>query len=403
MPQHGVNENVIFDYHTPLDPTTPTIGHALREQGYRTSYIGKWHLGYGPSPDMEAHGFSDWSGNDLHFMGWAGTGNEFDPFIAQQAAGWLDDDATSSTQALEPHRRPGQPPRRDVVPDRPAQLAGRPHPDETELARAILAYASWKEGDTIPTYPRAFDRIVDRLPENFDDDLFTKPAVQRQWLHEQQHSLYGFMDPSDTDLWLRHLAPYVELHRQGDQNLGLILDALERMGRWDDTAIVFTADHGDMCGSHGLRSKGPFVYDEIMNVPLYVKVPGVTTPGTSTDALASHVDIATTIPMLGGASPRSAHLLRPRPHPRARGPVGLGARPHPLRPGHRLVRALPAAPLRHPGCVGRPPQVRPLLRRGRRLQPHHGPQPHPKLFDVDSPFEDRTTSSTTPSRTRTSW
>ena len=46
-----------------------------------------------------------------------------------------------------------------------------------------------------------------------------------------------------------------------------MLGALEASGAWDDTVIIFTSDHGDMCGSHGLRSKGPFVYDEIMRVP----------------------------------------------------------------------------------------------------------------------------------------
>ncbi len=55
-----------------------------------------------------------------------------------------------------------------------------------------------------------------------------------------------------------------------------------------------------MCGSHGLRSKGPFVYDEIMRVPLYVKVPGVTAPGTATSALGSHVDLAATICSIAG-------------------------------------------------------------------------------------------------------
>jgi arylsulfatase len=58
-----------------------------------------------------------------------------------------------------------------------------------------------------------------------------------------------------------------------------------------------------MCGSHGLRSKGPFVYDEIMRVPLYVKVPGVTTPGSVTSSLGSHVDLAATICALAGVDP----------------------------------------------------------------------------------------------------
>ena len=85
-----------------------------------------------------------------------------------------------------------------------------------------------------------------------------------------------------------------------------MLGALEASGAWDDTIVIFTSDHGDMCGSHGLRSKGPFVYDEIMRVPLYVRVPGLTTPGSVTGALGSHVDLAATVCSLAGVSPAAA-------------------------------------------------------------------------------------------------
>lgn len=299
VPQHGVNENVIHPFHTELDPAIPTLGHALRDQGYRTAFLGKWHLSHDPHPDMEAYGYGDWSGNDRHFMGWAGTGVEFDPVIASQAAEWLgthgaDTDPWFLTVGLvNPH---------DVMwfpIDQPWWQDE--HPDETAMARAFLDAAKWKESDSIPPFRGDIDGWFDDLPANFDDDLFTKPAVHRQWLHEQQHSWYGFIDPSDKATWLRHLDYYVALHQAGDRNLGIILDALDASGAWDDTIVVFTSDHGDMCGSHGLRSKGPFVYDEIMRVPLYVRVPGVTQPGTSTDALATHIDLATTIPMLAGA------------------------------------------------------------------------------------------------------
>jgi arylsulfatase A-like enzyme len=67
--------------------------------------------------------------------------------------------------------------------------------------------------------------------------------------------------------------------------------------------VIFTSDHGDMCGSHGLRSKGPFVYNEIMHVPLYVRAPGMVAPGGQSEALASAVDLASTIVSLAGLSP----------------------------------------------------------------------------------------------------
>jgi len=71
-----------------------------------------------------------------------------------------------------------------------------------------------------------------------------------------------------------------------------------------------TSDHGDMCGSHGLRSKGPFVYEEIMHVPCIVKVPGVTKPGSQSAALGTHVDLGTTIVALGGVDPATQPSLR---------------------------------------------------------------------------------------------
>ncbi|MGH9028916.1 MAG: sulfatase family protein, partial [Acidimicrobiales bacterium] len=68
------------------------------------------------------------------------------------------------------------------------------------------------------------------------------------------------------------------------------------------TIIVFTSDHGEMCGSHGLVNKGPFAYQEIMKVPLYVRVPGTTKEGSVTDALSSSVDLASTICELAGVT-----------------------------------------------------------------------------------------------------
>ena len=303
LPGHGVVDNVIMPEHTELEPTIPTLGSILDGAGYRSSYIGKWHLSQAAQPDMEAYGFADWDGNDRHFMGWAGTGVHFDPVIAGNAAHWLERNAASAdgrpwflTVALvNPH---------DVMwfpIDQPG-YAER-HPEDVARVRKVLELAAWKEDDPLPVYGDGYDEVVETLPANFDDDLHTKPEAHRQWRWDQQHGLWGYIDPADTGAWLRHLDYYVELHRLADRSLGTVLGALEASGVWDDTVVVFTSDHGDMCGSHGLRSKGPFVYEEIMRVPLYMRVPGTTRPGTATDALATHVDLAATICSLAGVDP----------------------------------------------------------------------------------------------------
>src|SRR5581483_6397737 len=90
VPVHGVPDNVIIPEHRELDPGIGTIGARIRTAGYRSSYIGKWHLSQSEHPDMEAYGYADWDGNDRHFMGWAGTGVHFDPIIATNAAHWIE-------------------------------------------------------------------------------------------------------------------------------------------------------------------------------------------------------------------------------------------------------------------------------------------------------------------------
>jgi arylsulfatase len=311
LAQHGVVDNVIWPMHTELDPAIPTVGSILRDAGYRSSYIGKWHLSQAVSPDMTAYGFADWEGNDRHFMGWAGTGVHFDPIIASNAASWLRTNAAASEEPwfltvalVNPH---------DVMwfpIDQPAYHDDPAHQEEVAFVTELLALSKWKDDELLPLFDREYDEVCDDLPANFGDDLLDKPATQRQWRWDQQHGMWGYIDPRDTKSWLRHLDYYVQLHRLADESLGTVLAALEASGVSDDTAVIFTSDHGDMCGSHGLRSKGPFVYEEIMHVPCYVRVPGVTQPGTQSSALGTHVDLASTICAIAGVDPSSRPSLK---------------------------------------------------------------------------------------------
>ena len=253
---------------------------------------------------MAAHGYLDWQGNDVHFMGSAYTGRYFDPIIVDQAIAWLQDRAAASgagsgasaepwflTVALvNPH---------DIMwfpaDHRSYQAA---HPKFAELFAAVQ---QMRLGDlAVSPPPEDYPRLFDRLPENFSDDLHTKPEVQRAWRHvRNSEHLVGRIDAADHDTWLRGLDYYAWLHVELDASLGRLLDALDTLGLYDDTVIAYTSDHGDACGSHGLRAKLPCVYDEVMGVPLIVKAPGGT-PGARTEALATHVDLAATIAALGG-------------------------------------------------------------------------------------------------------
>lgn len=88
-----------------------------------------------------------------------------------------------------------------------------------------------------------------------------------------------------------------------DDAVGRILAALSAMDPNDETAVVFTADHGDYLGDHGLLRKGPLHFQSIVRVPLIIAPPKMTGGGQVTSALTSTIDIAATLLDLAGLEP----------------------------------------------------------------------------------------------------
>ncbi len=300
LAQHGVVNNVSFPSHVQLDPSVPTIGSLLNDVGYESAYVGKWHLSHGDSPPMANYGFSSWEGNDKHFTGNAWTGRHFDPIITSQATTWLDDHANADTPwmltvaLVNPH---------DIMwypIDQPSYLEANP-----QDKKAFEFIQNFVLGDevSVTAPPEDYERLFDQLPANFHDDLDTKPGIQKAWqtVRNSEHFV-GSIDIDDHDTWLRGLDYYAWLHQRLDDSLSTLLAKLDEHGMYDDTMIIYTSDHGDAAGSHGLRAKLPCVYDEVMGVPLIVKPAGGTTDtaGTVTEALSSSVDVAATIVAAGG-------------------------------------------------------------------------------------------------------
>ena len=79
-----------------------------------------------------------------------------------------------------------------------------------------------------------------------------------------------------------------------DHSIGNILTALDRYGLSENTIVIYTSDHGDLMGEHGMILKGPCPFNGILNVPFIWRVPGLTKPGI-TNSLASSIDISKTI------------------------------------------------------------------------------------------------------------
>jgi arylsulfatase A-like enzyme len=87
-----------------------------------------------------------------------------------------------------------------------------------------------------------------------------------------------------------------------DENIGRILKALEKSGQRENTVIIFTSDHGEMAGDHGLNKKGCRFYEGLVRVPLIFSWPGHIKQGLRIGALVELVDIVPTLLELTGLS-----------------------------------------------------------------------------------------------------
>ena len=128
-------------------------------------------------------------------------------------------------------------------------------------------------------------------PVGSAEELAGKPPAQRGRGRESLNNSMFRIDPSlaTAEHYRRWRAHYYANISLIDEGVGKMLAALEEAGTLDDTLIVFTSDHGDALGDHGLPFKG-FFYDSMVHVPLLVRGPGVPA-GRRCPALVSTLDL----------------------------------------------------------------------------------------------------------------
>ena len=229
----------------PLNPAIPTIGSIFRERGYDTAYFGKWHLG----------------GNPLSH-GWNRYERGGDSELSEKASAYLDS-------------RPRSP---------------------------FFLFVSYLDPHDIYHVKSAFDDGRDvsgvRLPRSCKDDLAGKPRPQRVFMEEDQGA---FIRGKDSTFWKTYRSYYREKVKKVDTEIGRVLQALKRNGLEKNTLIVFTSDHGDMDTAHGLVFKGPFMYEEMLRVPLVVSGAGIAPEGQVRNQFARSMDLLPTLCDYAGA------------------------------------------------------------------------------------------------------
>ena len=144
------------------------------------------------------------------------------------------------------------------------------------------------------------ERYLDRLneiplPNYVEGELANKPRFQQPGTRDQYHYIgpHQIEEMSDRDHRLVRAA-YWAMVDLIDEQVGRMMDALERTGQSENTIVIFTSDHGEMLGDHGLYLKGPFFCDPAIRVPLIVSWPGRIAAGRST-ALVELMDLAPTV------------------------------------------------------------------------------------------------------------
>ncbi|WEG11208.1 sulfatase-like hydrolase/transferase [Pullulanibacillus sp. KACC 23026] len=107
------------------------------------------------------------------------------------------------------------------------------------------------------------------IPEwgNFKDSFENKPYIQRQQLVN-----WGIEDFTWED-WAPLVARYYAMISQVDDAIGQVLEAVQMMEIQENTIIIFTTDHGDMCGGHRMMDKHFVLYEDVVRVPLIIKWP----------------------------------------------------------------------------------------------------------------------------------
>jgi len=229
-----------------LSTDETTIAHVLRATGYQTGYIGKWHLDgpdrAGPTPPgPRRQGFDFWAvGNCTHdYFRSVYYRDDAEPRF------WPGYDATAQTDlAVEFVRNADR--------DRPFCLFlswGPPHNPYRQVPPDLLAL--------------------------YDDRSLTPPE--------------NCADPSPSDL-----AGYYAHTTALDREMGRLLTTIDQLGIRDETLVVFTSDHGDMLGSHGVQRK-QWPWDESVLVPLLMSGPCVPTGGVHSDAIIGTQDVMPTL------------------------------------------------------------------------------------------------------------
>jgi arylsulfatase A-like enzyme len=289
-----------------FDGSQQTFPKLLQKAGYYTAMVGKWHLSVASSnvsatAEQQVRknpptGFDYW--NIL-----PGQGEYFDPVTiemgkATKHKGYVTDTITDiALEALE--KRPK---------DKPFCL----------MYHHKAVHDTWEYDDK---HAHLYKDADVPEPETFNDDYsnrgraikrVTQKIGKRQTLYEKET---GHLPPEKRkkQQYQVFIKKYLRCVASLDDNIGRVLDYLDKAGLTEDTIVVYTSDQGFFLGEHGMFDKR-FMYEESLRMPLVVRYPKEIKPGSANDDIVLNVDFAETfLDYAGAAIPKDmqGRSLRP--------------------------------------------------------------------------------------------
>ena len=324
MTERYVRDHGVYTNWAEIAEDSPTYAWALREAGYHTSLLGKAHLYL--DENLTVSHIDDMAGR-LEALGFAEVFETGDKFVSKIPSRYTD--YLAARDLLDVYMK--------HIADRSYQgdnEDGRnatkcvPMWDSTPMPVPLDAYVDTWHGIEAVKWIERYDRpepffLFVGFPGPHDPWDAPEEAVQRyrdvdismprstrrpdvEGTGRYRALLNGFLWMSDSDSMTddairgmrRAYAADISII---DHAVGLMIDALERTGMLDNTWILYTSDHGEMGGDHGLMSKC-VLYEAAVRVPLIVRPPGGCPPRV-VDSLVEHLDVPTTVREIAGAPP----------------------------------------------------------------------------------------------------
>lgn len=289
-----------------FDGSQPTVQKYLKEAGYYTGIIGKWHLGSEPT------GFD-------YYIVLPGQGVYYNPvFLAQDGRkvikGYVTDIITDlSIEFIK--NRPKDKPFLLMCHHKAPHRAWEP----SQKYKAEFAKKTIPEPPTLyDDYATRTDAIKECNQKVFYDltrhDLKLEPPPgltpqeRNKWLNVcptsveievngVKKTLTG--DELNKYKYQRYMQDYLACVQSVDDSVGKILDYLEKEGLSKNTVVIYTSDQGFFLGDHGLYDKR-FMYEESLRMPFLIKWDGVIKPGSVEKSIILNIDFAPTFMEMAG-------------------------------------------------------------------------------------------------------